>query len=51
MSIPNNQNDERKNQKIKNQWKKKLKQIPANPGDEIENKYQDYGSNDKIKKN
>jgi hypothetical protein len=50
LSIPDNQNDERKNQKVKNQWKKKVKQIPANPGDEIENKYQDYGSNDEIKK-
>jgi hypothetical protein len=31
--------------------KKKVKQIPANPGDEIEKNYQDYGSNDEIKKN
>jgi len=30
--------------------KKKVKQIPANPGDEIEKHYQDYGSNDEIKK-
>ena len=41
----------KKKSKNKKSMKKKVKQIPANPGDEIENKYQDYGSNDKIKKN
>jgi len=41
----------KKKSKNKKSMKKKVKQIPANPGDEIEKNYQDYGSNDEIKKN